>query len=162
MKQGYRYCILLVGLIKFSQFPNGNKNYSFLADNNPLGDYGGTSMKKLTVTILIAICIIMTSMPAFGNNEGLDTTVDILLVRPVSLAATVVGMAVFIVSLPFSIPSQSVGSTAKTLVAEPFNYTFTRPIGEFSGERMRGKAPSGELQSPTVEKGPETDGSSNQ
>ena len=104
----------------------------------------------------------MISVPAFGNDEALDATVDILLVRPVSLAATVVGTAVFIVSLPFSIPSQSVGSTAQTLIAEPFNYTFTRPIGGFSGERMRSKTPSGELQSPAVEKGPETDGSANQ
>jgi hypothetical protein len=118
-------------------------------------------MKKLTLTILIAICIIMTSMPAFGEDRALDATMDILLVRPVSLAATVVGTAVFIVSLPFSIPSKSVGATAQTLVVEPFNYTFTRPIGEFSGERRRGKAPSGELQSPVVEKVPETDGSSN-
>lgn len=119
-------------------------------------------MKKLTVTILIAFCIIMTSMPAFGEDRALDATMDILLVRPVSLAATVVGTAVFIVSLPFSIPSKSVGATAQTLIVEPFNYTFTRPIGGFSGERMRGKVPSRELQSPAVEKGPETDGSSNQ
>jgi hypothetical protein len=64
--------------------------------------------------------------------------------------------------LPFSIPSKSVGATVQTLVAEPFRYTFTRPIGVFSGERMRGKAPSRELQSPSVEKCPGTDGSSNQ
>jgi len=119
-------------------------------------------MKKLTVTILIAMCIIMTSVPVFGNDQAFEATVDILLVRPVSLAATVVGTAVFIVSLPFSIPSKSVGATAQTLVVEPFNYTFTRPIGGFSGERMRGKAPSREVQSQAVEKGPETDGSSNQ
>ena len=119
-------------------------------------------MKKLTVTILIAICIIMTSMPAFGEDRALDATMDILLVRPVSLAAIVVGTAVFIVSLPFSIPSKSVGATAQTLIVEPFNYTFTRPIGWFSGERMRGKAPSRELQSPAAEKCPETDRSSNQ
>jgi hypothetical protein len=118
-------------------------------------------MKKLTVTILIAICIIMNSMPAFGNDQAFEATVDILLVRPVSLAATIVGTAVFIVSLPFSIPSKSVGATAQTLVVEPFNYTFTRPIGGFSGERMRGKAPSGEPQPPVVEKVPKTDGSSN-
>ena len=119
-------------------------------------------MKKSTVTILIAICIIMTSVPAFGNDQAFETTVDILLVRPVSLAATVVGTAVFIVSLPFSIPSQSVGATARTLVAEPFNYTFTRPIGGFSGERMRDKAAGAEPQSPAVEKNPENDKSSDQ
>jgi hypothetical protein len=119
-------------------------------------------MKKLTVAMLIAVSIVMTSVPAFGNDQAFDATMDILLVRPVSLAATVVGTAVFIVSLPFSIPSKSVGTTAQALVVEPFNYTFTRPIGEFRGEGMRGKAPSRELQSPAVEKSPETDGSSNQ
>jgi hypothetical protein len=119
-------------------------------------------MKKLTATILIAISIVMISVPAFGNDQALDATVDIIVVRPVSLVATVVGTAVFIVSLPFSIPSQSVGSTARTLVVEPFNYTFTRPIGEFNGDRMRSKAPIRELQTPVVEQAPETEGSSNQ
>ena len=119
-------------------------------------------MKRLTVTILIAICIIMTSIPALGNDQAIDATMDILLVRPVSLAATVVGTAIFIVSLPFSIPSQSVGVTARTLVAEPFKYTFTRPVGEFGVGRMRDKAPSRELQSPAVEEGAETDESSDE
>ena len=119
-------------------------------------------MKKLTVTTLIAICIIMTSIPAFGNDQAFDATMDILLVRPVSLAATVIGTALFIVSLPFSIPSQSVGVTARTLVAEPFNYTFTRPIGDFSGERLRGRSPSRELPPPPVEEGAETDESADQ
>lgn len=118
-------------------------------------------MKKLTVTILIAICIITTSIPAFGNDQAFDATMDILLVRPVSLAATVVGTAIFIVSLPFSIPSQSVGVTARTLVGEPFNYTFTRPIGEFGVGRMH-KAPSRELPPPAVEEGAETDESSDE
>ncbi len=99
-------------------------------------------------------------MPALGNDQVFDATVDILLVRPMSLAATVVGTAVFVVSLPFSIPSQSVGPTARALVAEPFNFTFTRPIGDFSGVRMRGKAPTRELQPTAVEEGPETEGSS--
>lgn len=40
-----------------------------------------------------------------------------------------VGSAVFIVALPFSIPSGSVGLTAHVLIVEPFNYTFLRPIG---------------------------------
>ena len=119
-------------------------------------------MKRLTVTILIAISIVMISVPAFGNDQAFDATVDILVVRPVSLVATVVGTAVFIVSLPFSIPSQSVGPTARTLVVEPFNFTFTRPIGEFNGDRMRSKAPIRELQTTVVEQAPETEGSSNQ
>jgi hypothetical protein len=123
-------------------------------------NYGGPFMKKLIVTMLIAISIFVTSAPAFADEQDFDATMDILLVRPASLAATVVGAAVFIVSLPFSIPSQSVGATARTLVAEPFNYTFTRPIGEFNGDRRRSTAPSKEPQSPAVEKSTESDGSS--
>jgi hypothetical protein len=119
-------------------------------------------MKKLIVTILIALCMIMTSIPAYGYDEGFEATMDILAVRPVSLAATIVGSALFIVSLPFSIPSQSVGSTAQTLIVEPFNYTFTRPVGMFNGEQKRSKTATGEAQSPAVEKGPENGGSSNQ
>lgn len=119
-------------------------------------------MKKLTVTMFIAIIIVIISVPAFGNDQTLDATVDIILVRPASLAATLVGTAVFIVSLPFSIPSESVGTTAKTLVAEPFSFTFTRPIGDFSGDRMRSKAPTREPLPPAVEEDAETEGSSNQ
>ncbi|MGZ3636023.1 MAG: hypothetical protein ACXWMO_11735 [Syntrophales bacterium] len=119
-------------------------------------------MKKLTVMMVIAISIFVASVPAFGEDRAFDATMDILLVRPVSLAATVVGTAVFIVSLPFSIPSQSVGTTARTLIAEPFNYTFTRPVGEFNGDRRRGTAPSKGPQSSGVEKSTESDRSSDQ
>ncbi|HUH67223.1 MAG TPA: hypothetical protein VLZ07_12390, partial [Syntrophales bacterium] len=88
-----------------------------------------------------------------GRRSAFDATVDILLVRPVSFAATIVGTAVFIVSLPFSIPSKSVGTTAKTLVADPFNFTFTRPVGVFN-EREMGRAEKREMQSPSVEEPP--------
>lgn len=132
--------------------PRENQNWG-IARN-----YGGASVKKLPVTAFIAVIIVMFSVPAFAEDLAFEATADILIVRPVSLAATVVGTAVFIVSLPFSIPSQSVGATAKTLVAEPFNFTFTRPIGDFSGERTRGKVPDRELQPPAVEAVPETEG----
>jgi len=118
-------------------------------------------MKKLKVTTLIAICMIMTSTPAFGYDEGLEATVDILAVRPASLVATIVGSALFIVSLPFSIPSQSVGSTAQTLIVEPFNYTFTRPVGMFNDEQKSSKTAAGEVQSPAGGKGPENGGPAN-
>lgn len=119
-------------------------------------------MKKLRVTTLIAIFMITISTPAFGYDEGFEATMDILAVRPVSLVATIVGTALFIVSLPFSIPSQSVGSTAQTLIVEPFDYTFTRPVGMFRAEQRRSKTATGEVQSPAVEKGSENGSSSNQ
>jgi hypothetical protein len=38
---------------------------------------------------------------------------------------------VFVVTLPFTLPSKSVHSAAKELVAVPAQYTFKRPLGQF-------------------------------
>jgi hypothetical protein len=38
----------------------------------------------------------------------------------------------YVVALPFSIPSGSVEKTGQLLVEEPFKYTFFRPLGDFS------------------------------
>jgi len=43
----------------------------------------------------------------------------------------VVGAVVFVVTLPFTLPSKSVDRAAKKLVAEPAQYTFKRPLGQF-------------------------------
>ena len=56
--------------------------------------------------------------------------VDALLLRPLGLAATVLGTAAFIVTLPFSLPTRSAEDAAKALVIEPAEYTFARPLGE--------------------------------
>jgi hypothetical protein len=62
----------------------------------------------------------------------MEVVADVLFVRPVSLAAAVVGTAMFFVALPFSIPSGSVEKSGKLLVSEPFEYTFARPLGDFN------------------------------
>lgn len=86
-------------------------------------------MKKI-VLMLVIVAVICVSAPAFGmGGDDAAVVADILLVRPVGLAAVVIGTAVFIVALPFSIPSGSVGYTARVLIVEPFKYTFQRPIG---------------------------------
>jgi len=65
-------------------------------------------------------------------------TVDLLIVRPVSIVAVVFGTAVFIVSLPFSALGGNAGNAAKKLVAAPFNYTFTRKLGHFEEQKRGG------------------------
>ena len=57
--------------------------------------------------------------------------VDALLLRPLGLAATVLGTATFILTLPFSLPTRSSGKAAKALIVKPAKYTFVRPLGEF-------------------------------
>jgi hypothetical protein len=87
-------------------------------------------MRKIVVTLLVAIVLIAASGPAFGGDAE-NIPVDVLIIRPVALVGTVLGTALFIVALPFSIPSGSVKMTARKLIVAPFKYTFTRPLGEF-------------------------------
>ena len=59
---------------------------------------------------------------------------DFIFVRPFSVIAVAVGIVATVASLPISIPSGSVGTVARKLIAEPFNFTFTRPLGTFYGD----------------------------
>ena len=59
-----------------------------------------------------------------------STAADLLIARPGGLAATVLGTAVFVVGLPFTLINGSTGQAAQQLVVQPAQYTFTRPLGE--------------------------------
>lgn len=56
--------------------------------------------------------------------------VDGVVVRPLGLGATVVGIATWIVTLPFSLLGGNVGEAADTLIVAPAEFTFRRPLGE--------------------------------
>jgi hypothetical protein len=97
----------------------------------------GTLRSRL-LTHVLAFLLALTPVIAGASHElaqyepsGEAVIADALLVRPVGVVATVLGAAVLIVSLPFTIPSGSVGTAAKALVAAPAHFTFVRPIGEF-------------------------------
>ena len=63
---------------------------------------------------------------------------DGLLMRPGGIVATVLGTAVFVVTLPFSIPTRSVDKAAQKLIVDPARFTFVRPLGQVeSGKPMR-------------------------
>ncbi len=89
-------------------------------------------MRKMV--ILLVVCFLLfNSTAAFADySDGLYVVGDVALARPVGLAATIIGGAIFVVCLPFSLPSGSVKSTADALVVEPFRFTFKRPLGDFS------------------------------
>ena len=52
-------------------------------------------------------------------------------IRILSLGLVMVGTAFFIVALPFALSSGSTGDAWDAMVAEPFQFTFTRPLGKF-------------------------------
>jgi hypothetical protein len=89
-------------------------------------------MRKIAVTLCVAIALIGVAGPVSGGESAVEAIpADVLVVRPLTLVATAVGTAVFVVGLLFSIPSGSVNYTAEKLIVEPFKYTFTRPVGDF-------------------------------
>jgi hypothetical protein len=54
---------------------------------------------------------------------------DGLIARPLGLATTIAGTALFLVTLPFSAPSGSVNESAQGMIVRPGGYTFVRPMG---------------------------------
>jgi hypothetical protein len=82
----------------------------------------------------IVLCVSLISMCGVNTSRasGIAAIGDVVVVRPVSLVATVLGSVFFVVALPFAAASKSIKETANTLVVEPAQFTFTRPVGDFS------------------------------
>ncbi len=90
-------------------------------------------MKKKAIAMFVACALIMSSVPAFAEppKDGMVIVADVLFARTTGLVAIVVGSAMWIVALPFSIPSGSVDRASQLLVVDPCKYTFVRPLGDF-------------------------------
>jgi hypothetical protein len=83
------------------------------------------------IALLASLTPAATAYAEYDNDVDEAAVVfDVLLVRPLGLASIVIGAGVFIISLPFTLPTRSVDVAADKLLAKPFKYTFTRPIGE--------------------------------
>ena len=112
-------------------------------------------MKRKWTVLLMVMAIITSAAPACAEITQSDVVViDVALIRPVGIVSVVVGTALFILSLPVSIPSGSVGTAANSLVKDSFEYTFIRPVGDFDYElgTWGKKAPSSSENSSPVEK----------
>ncbi|MBT8125613.1 MAG: hypothetical protein KJO81_12355 [Gammaproteobacteria bacterium] len=64
-----------------------------------------------------------------GSAEAM--VADVIVARPIGLVASVVGSAVYVVSLPFSLLGGNEKQAREKLVKEPTAFTFKRPLGEF-------------------------------
>ena len=92
-------------------------------------------MKRKWAVLLVVTAIAAGAGPARAEITQSDLVVlDVALIRPVGIVSVVVGTALFILSLPVSIPSGSVGTAANSLVKDSFEYTFIRPVGDFDYE----------------------------
>jgi hypothetical protein len=68
------------------------------------------------------------------DDSGLMTA-DIAVARPVGAVATVAGLAIFVVSAPFSVLGGNSKEAWNSLVVSPAEYTFKRPLGHFDCEQ---------------------------
>ena len=91
-------------------------------------------MKTKSISIVCALTFGLLSVaPAYGAVERDPTAVgiDAVVGRPLCFAATIIGAGIFVATLPFSLTSHSVKSSAKVLVGTPGKATFVRPLGDF-------------------------------
>lgn len=98
------------------------------------------SYNKLLVSCLLATALLMNPLSAFAEHlsperrdplEPGAIVADLVLVRPLSLVATIAGSAFFIVSVPFAALGGNADETWESLVVTPATYTFKRPLGRF-------------------------------
>ncbi len=52
--------------------------------------------------------------------------IDLLFARPIGVAAGIFGTGIFIISLPFTIPTGSMDDAAQMFVVKPFKFSFER------------------------------------
>ena len=93
--------------------------------------------KILAHAAAVAALVICAAAPASDDPFEPDTAptgeqmaLDLIIVRPLSLAGTVLGTAVFIVALPFNALTLNFSDPARRLILEPAKYTFVRPLGD--------------------------------
>lgn len=98
--------------------------------------------KKLFVisTVLILGLSVLSGCTSDPYRQGQGPTggemaADALIVRPMTLAYSAVGLAAWVVTLPFTIPNGGFADAGREWVVEPFAYSFDRPLGEIGEKR---------------------------
>lgn len=99
-----------------------------------------TRKTSLSSKVLIVVVSLLLSSWSFAQPPSssrhveeeptaLAMTADAVFVRPVMFCVTVVGSALWLVSLPFSAAGGNVKEAADTLVLKPAKTTFVRCLG---------------------------------
>ena len=104
---------------------------------NPAGCSVATKGKSMSKKLLTVLCVCLMSLGGISTSRASDekavaAIADVTVVRPGCFLATVIGSAFFVIALPFAAASGSVKATANTLVVQPAQATFTRPVGDFT------------------------------
>ncbi len=96
------------------------------------------NLKKLA-SPLLAASLLLPSVNAFAqvaadpfNGDkptAIEMYTDLFLMRPIGIVQTVLGSAVYVVALPFTLASGGATEAGEVLVVRPAMYTFVRCLG---------------------------------
>ncbi len=91
-------------------------------------------MKRLIsvwIGIIFLVSLSVTPLSAAEKKEPSpdEVAVDLLLIRPIAFSSVIVGAGIFIVSMPFTLPTGNLNLAGRKLVVEPWKYTFSKPLG---------------------------------
>jgi hypothetical protein len=94
-------------------------------------------LKRVIVMLTAFALVVVPSVTCFA--EGLEQDDDLIagkmaaevIVRPLGFVGTLIGGAFFVVTLPFSALGGNAGAAYNYLLADPFKFTFSRPLGDF-------------------------------
>lgn len=91
---------------------------------------------KISHIVITAFAVCLLAFSSAGHAQAIDEepsalamTGDALLVRPALLATTIIGSAVYLVSLPFSALGGNAAEAGEVLVVGPARATFVRCLG---------------------------------
>jgi hypothetical protein len=100
-------------------------------------------MNRKLMSYLVAVMLVVTNGAFASSANGVSydehtegptagtMLADTVMVRPLTLIGTAVGVVTFVVTLPFSALGGNVGEAGQILVVDPAKYTFIRPLGVF-------------------------------
>ncbi len=98
-------------------------------------------LRKISVALAAAALLTVASAPALAEDygESIDSApsaeamaFDLVVVRPLGVVATVLGVGLFVLSLPIDLLVWNVHDPAHRLVVEPARFTFTRELGDMN------------------------------
>lgn len=96
-------------------------------------------MKKLEKLLLVLLTILLVLGGIYSGGWAQEkpyndeyNIVDLFIARPLGIAATAAGTGLFILSLPFTLPTRSVEDSFNMFVVEPWKFSFAR---DFPDER---------------------------
>ena len=90
---------------------------------------------KQKLVVLLAVTFVFAG-EVNANPAAPAIIADVFICRPLGILALAGGSALYVLTLPFTIPAKGKESAKRTLVLYPYHYTFTRQLGEFHDEDL--------------------------